>query len=84
MLEARCPFGDNGHMKIFLLESLPQWSMGEQSARLHRASAIKKDGPTWGRKDRHHQDEVECIRQGFILDRFSLLPVSCVSFETGL
>jgi hypothetical protein len=36
------PFGGNGYVKIFPREYFPYWIMGEQSARLHQASAIKK------------------------------------------
>ena len=57
-------------------EALPELSMGEQFARLRQASAIKKDITSWGEQDRRHQDQVECARQMFVLDRFSILPVS--------
>ena len=34
-------------------------------------------------QDRLHQAQVECSRQRYNLDRFSLLPVSCCVWETG-
>jgi hypothetical protein len=46
MLNACSRFGDNGYMYIVLRVSLPYWIMGEQSARLHQASAIKKGIPS--------------------------------------
>ena len=33
--------------------------MGEQSTSLHRADAIKKRVPTWDRRDRQHQAQVD-------------------------
>jgi hypothetical protein len=46
MLKSCHLFGGNGYVKIFVRELFPYWGMGEQSARLHRASTIKKVGPT--------------------------------------
>jgi hypothetical protein len=46
MLESCRTFGGNGYVKIFLRDSFSYWLMGEQSARLHQASAINKGGPT--------------------------------------
>ena len=37
----------------------PIMDMGEQSTTLHRADTIKKDVPTWGGHDRHHQAQVD-------------------------
>jgi hypothetical protein len=59
MLNTCSPFGDNGYMKIVLRESFPYWIMGEQSVRLHQASAINKGIPSSGGEDRHHQDQLE-------------------------
>jgi hypothetical protein len=39
--------------------------------------AICKTSPS------QHQAQVECARQRFALDRFSLLQVSCVSWRSG-
>ena len=38
--------GDNGLVKMCGREAHSQWSMGKQSASLHRDNAIKKGGPT--------------------------------------
>ena len=40
------------------------------------ASIIKKDVTTWESRDHHHVAQVECARQMYDLDRFSILPVS--------
>jgi hypothetical protein len=41
MLEACHPFGDNGIVKTFLSEAIPEWCMGEQIGSLHKATMIK-------------------------------------------
>jgi hypothetical protein len=66
----------HGYVKICLKRVSPIVEYGEQSARLHRASSIKKGGPTWEDQDRIHLAQVECARQRYILDRVSFLPVS--------
>jgi hypothetical protein len=76
MLEVRRPFGGDGQVKIFLREAFPWWCMGEQFAIIQLASVIKKGCPTWGDQDRHYLDQVDCARQRYKLDRFSILPVS--------
>ena len=40
------------------------------------ASTIKKGVPSRGIQDRYHLAQVECTRQMYDLDRFSILPVS--------
>ena len=44
---------------------------------------IKKGVPSWEGQDRLHRAQVECSRQRYNLDRFSLLPVSRCVCETG-
>ena len=47
------------------------------------ASTIKKGVSTSESQDRHHRAQVECARQRYDLDRFSIVPVSCCQWETG-
>jgi hypothetical protein len=59
ILEACCPYGDHGYVKICLRRVSPiVSSMGEQFTIIHQASAIKKGIPYWGIKYRPHQDQV--------------------------
>ena len=59
---------------------------GEQFSSLHlyQARANKEDVPTLEEQDGLHQVQVECSRQRYDIDRASVLPVSIVSWETGV
>jgi hypothetical protein len=75
---------DNGGVKIYHNEAFPSWGMGEQFETLHYVGAIKKGIPPWGEHAAHHQDSVECARQRYDLDRFSIYQSQAVCWETGL
>ena len=38
MLEDGRPFGDNGHVKMFLNEAILYWCIGEEIMSLHKAT----------------------------------------------
>ena len=78
MLEACLSYGDHGYVKMHRKRSSPIVEYGEQLARLHQASTIKKGVPSCCGQDRHHRAQVECARLRFALDRVSFLPVSCL------
>ena len=87
MLEACHPYGVHGDVKICLKERLSHsgvWGSNLQYFTKHEQEySIKKGVPSWGGQDRHHLAQVECTRQRYYLDRFSLLPVSWWWWETG-
>ena len=69
-----------------LNEAFPYWVWGSNIwvfIKQEQEYAIKKGVPTWEGQDRHHLAQVECARQRYDLDRFSLLPVSWWWWETG-
>ena len=79
MLEACHPYGVHGYVKICLKRVSPigLWgSIWQNFTEQGLACSIKKGVPTWGGQDRHHLAQVECTRQRYDFDRFSLLPVS--------
>ena len=86
MLEACHTLVGSGHVKMCLSEAFPYWVWGSNMwivVKQEQACTIKKGVPTWRGQDRHHLAQVECARQRYDLDRFSLLPVSWCWWETG-
>jgi hypothetical protein len=73
------PYGGHGYKKICRRRSSPIVVYGEKSARLHQTtlSTIKKYVPSWSGRYLHHLTQVKSARSWFVLDRLSLLPVSC-------
>jgi hypothetical protein len=71
MLEACHLYCDHGYVKIYLKRVFSTVEYGEQFARPHQASSIKKDTPSWEGQDRHHLAKVECARQSMFLDMIS-------------
>jgi hypothetical protein len=85
MLEAWCLYCDHGYEDMFK-ERISHSGVGGSNlqdfnklAQLRKRFHLELD-----KSIIINQAQVECTRNFFVLDRFSLLPVSCVSWETGL
>ena len=84
MLEACCPLGDNGHVKMCLMKLSHSGVWGSKlcvfTKQQWSSEAFRLE---WSMKH-HHQDQAGCARQRYGLARFSFYRSQGGCWETGL